>query len=108
MGNENNPFVTAVTIVIDLFPQVAEAVKEIVHREWGTYWYDIDREYEIGGAISAALLDAIGSPDPAEPGETRWEFLMIMNMIFQMHDQELGKWCIARFGPPEAAAKETA
>lgn len=103
------PFPMTVYIVgavIQEYPQVQEAIRKIVADEWGNEdTYEVDRFYDIGCAVTDALQSSIGYIDPAEPGDTPWQHLILMNMIFHISDRDLGQYCAERFAT-EAVKEE--
>jgi hypothetical protein len=98
-------FVEVVARAIEANPQTLAAVKEIVSREWnaadeGAPWgIDLDRHWRIGGAITDALHLSIGHPGGGEPEDVRWEYTILMNLIYHVGDAELGLYCIEHYAP---------
>ena len=99
MGTTTDCFLTVATLAIEHNPQALAAVKEITAREWGEPGLDLDRPWRVGGAVTDALHLSIGHPGGDEPEDVRWEYTILLNLIYHVSDKELGEWCIKKFNP---------
>lgn len=107
MGNNiTDHFLQVVTLAIEANPQTLAAVEAVVAREWnapdhdpGFLGIDLNREWRIGGAITDALHLSIGHPGGGEPDDVRWEYTILLNLIYHVGEMELGLWCVDRFDP---------
>lgn len=99
-------FLTVVTLAIEHNPQTLAAVKAIVAEEWYASEedrqfpsIDLNREWRIGLAVTDALHVSIGHPGAGEPDDVRWEYTILMNLIYHIPDKELGAYCMRQFRP---------
>lgn len=92
-----------VTLAIENNPQTLAAVKEIVAREWGDPGADLDREWRIGEAVTNELHLSIGHPGGEDnPDAVRWEYTILLNLIYHIPDYALGRYCMREFRPESA------
>jgi hypothetical protein len=94
-------FLDVVTLAVDAHPQAQEAIKAIVAREWGEPGIDLDREWRIGEAITDALHLSIGHPGGGQPEDVRWEYTILLNLIYHVPDYALGAHYMRKYGPDE-------
>lgn len=97
-------FLSVVTLAVDAHPQTQKAIKQIVADEWGEPGLDLNRVWRIGGAITDALHLSIGHPGGEEnPDDVRWEYTILLNLIYHVPDKELGEYYMHEYGPDETA-----
>jgi hypothetical protein len=99
-------FLDVVARAIEANPQTKAAIEKIVADQWWApederrvWGVDLNREWRIGEAVTDALHLSIGHPGGGDPDDVRWEYTILLNLIYHIPDWELGRYCMEQYRP---------